>query len=79
MQTNTMDFSLSFNCRDDQTSEQLVNVSINWEVKDPLDNERTRLNLNKFLSSINSNLVVVYKNTNIVINAENTKSKSKKS
>lgn len=75
MQTQTKEFSLSFNCRDEQTNEQLVNVSYNWEVKDPFDNERTRHNLNNFLASINSNLIVTYKNVDAEINV----AKSKKS
>lgn len=75
MQTQTKSFSLSFNCSDDQTSEQLISVSYNWEVKDPFDSERTRHNLNSFLASINSNLVVTYKNVDAEINV----GKSKKS
>lgn len=74
-QNITNDFSLNFNCRDDQTSENLKSVSYSWEVKDPFDSERTRLNLNSFLESINSNLTVVYKQAETAVNV----TKSKKS
>ena len=54
-------FNVSFNSRDENTGDDIIDVTIRWE--NPTEEENIK-NLNKWLVMIDSNLVVTSKTSN---------------
>lgn len=54
-------YNISFSAREETTGDDILNVNVHWE--NPSEQENIK-NINKWLTMIDSNLVVTSKNSN---------------